>query len=100
MISSLDLLSCCVCLQASALLEEENGNTALARELLEKGSQVDPWHIPIWQAWGVLEFRAGNIDRARALFQEVSTLELHRWSRRTLTQASSFEAGLGISQFS
>ena len=61
----------CVHAQAWALLEQENGNSEKARELLEKGSQMDPWHIPIWQAWGVLEFRAGNIDTARALFQEV-----------------------------
>lgn len=54
------------------MLEAEGGNLAKARELLEKGAQMDPWHVPIWQAWGVLEFRSGNIDRARALFQEVS----------------------------
>lgn len=58
--------------QAWGLLEAEGGNLGKARELLEKGSQMDPWHVPIWQAWGVLEFRSGNIDRARALFQEVS----------------------------
>ena len=59
-------------LQAWGLLEAEGGNPGKARELLEKGSQIDPWHVPIWQAWGVLEFRSGNTDRARALFQEVS----------------------------
>ena len=58
--------------QAWGLLEAEGGNLGKARELLEKGAQMDPWHVPIWQAWGVLEFRSGNIDRARALFQEVS----------------------------
>lgn len=58
--------------QAWGLLEAEGGNVGKARELLEKGSQIDPWHVPVWQAWGVLEFRSGNIDRARALFQEVS----------------------------
>jgi len=57
--------------QAWALLEQDNGNSGKARELLEQGSKMDPWHIPIWQAWGVLEFRAGNIETARALFQEV-----------------------------
>lgn len=58
--------------QAWALLEAEDRNLGKARELLEKGSHMDPWHIPIWQAWGVLEFRNGNIEQARALFQEVS----------------------------
>ena len=57
--------------QAWALLEQDNGNSGKARELLEQGSKMDPWHIPIWQTWGVLEFRAGNIETARALFQEV-----------------------------
>lgn len=57
--------------QAWALLEQDNGNSGKARELLEQGSKMDPWHVPIWQAWGVLEFRAGNIETARALFQEV-----------------------------
>ena len=61
--------------QAWGLLEAEGGNLGKARELLEKGSQMDPWHVPIWQAWGVLEFRSGNIDRARALFQEVGVAE-------------------------
>ena len=52
-------------------MEAESGNSGKARELLEKGSQMDPWHVPIWQAWGVLEFRCGDIEKARALFQEV-----------------------------
>lgn len=33
-------------------------------------AQVDPSHIYLWQAWGVLEWRQGNIEEARRLFQQ------------------------------
>lgn len=40
-----------------------------ARALFDRAARVDPAHQPVWQAWGVMEFRCGNFDTARALFQ-------------------------------
>ena len=41
-----------------------------ARQLFETGSRADPHHLHIWQAWGVLEHREGNPNRAREMFQQ------------------------------
>ncbi len=41
-----------------------------ARQLFETGSRADPHHLHIWQAWGVLEHREGNLARAREMFQQ------------------------------
>ena len=42
----------------------------LARTLFRRGSQRDPSDLYIWQAWGCLEFRAGEFAAARELFQQ------------------------------
>ena len=41
-----------------------------ARRLLRWASRVDPTHLYVWQAWGCLEYRAGEYDKARELFQQ------------------------------
>lgn len=40
-----------------------------ARKLFEKASQADPRMPHVWQAWGMLEQRIGDIAKARTLFQ-------------------------------
>ncbi len=46
------------------------GDFAAARELFQKGTQADPSHAPVWQAWALMEKERGNIDKARELFQK------------------------------
>lgn len=38
--------------------------------LFDQGLKVDPSHLYLWQAWGVMEYQLGNFDEARRLFQE------------------------------
>ena len=37
---------------------------------MQRGTDVNKRHAPVWQAWGVLETREGNLDEARRIFQE------------------------------
>ena len=48
----------------------EAGDVDGARARFKQGLAVDAHHIHLWQAWGVLEFRQGDLERARQLFQE------------------------------
>jgi len=57
-------------LQAFALYIAELGDTNMARELLRRGTLKNKRHAPVWQAWGVLEYRHGNPDEARNIFQQ------------------------------
>ena len=52
--------------QAWALLEEEEGRVEDARRLFRRASRADPSHLPVWQAWGCAEFRAGNYEQVGA----------------------------------
>eukprot|EP00559_Dactyliosolen_fragilissimus_P006427 CAMPEP_0184859160 /NCGR_PEP_ID=MMETSP0580-20130426/4174_1 /TAXON_ID=1118495 /ORGANISM="Dactyliosolen fragilissimus" /LENGTH=1113 /DNA_ID=CAMNT_0027355635 /DNA_START=298 /DNA_END=3639 /DNA_ORIENTATION=- len=57
-------------LQAYALYVAELGDIDGARNLLKRGTELDKRHAPLWQAWGVLEFRHGTPSRARDVFQQ------------------------------
>jgi hypothetical protein len=37
---------------------------------LERGTNVNKRHAPLWQAWGVLETRYGTAEDARYVFQQ------------------------------
>lgn len=37
---------------------------------LQRGTKVNKRHAPLWQAWGVLEFRYGTPEDSRDIFQQ------------------------------
>jgi len=37
---------------------------------LERGTKMNKRHAPVWQAWGVLETREGDPEKARYIFQQ------------------------------
>ena len=43
--------------QALAVVEKEAGNFDRARDLFELGLAADPFHLHLWQAWGVMEYQ-------------------------------------------
>lgn len=45
------------------------GKHQVARLKFEQSVLMDPEHAQAWQAWGVMEMRAGNVDEARKLFR-------------------------------
>lgn len=49
------------------LLEEHNYRAA--RNQFKAAARADPGHLPVWQAWAVMEGTLGNIEEARKLFQ-------------------------------
>ena len=51
------------------MLEEEEGNIEMARQLFQAASKADPRMVHVWQAWGMLEQRSGDFTQARKLFQ-------------------------------
>ena len=55
-------------LLGAAHCEGKLGRQQKARELFERAVLIDPKHAQAWQAWGVMEMRAGNISTARKLF--------------------------------
>jgi tetratricopeptide (TPR) repeat protein len=57
-------------LQPYALYVAKLGDVNAARDLLKRGTDVAKRHAPLWQAWGVLETREGNVEQARAIFQQ------------------------------
>jgi len=50
-----------VLFQMHAVSAKSAGDTKRARELFGKAIEVDPKHIPAWQAWAVMEGGQGNI---------------------------------------
>jgi tetratricopeptide (TPR) repeat protein len=56
-------------LLASALCEVKLGKEDAARVLFERSILVDKKHAQAWQAWGVMETRAGNYKTAATLFK-------------------------------
>lgn len=57
-------------LQAYALYVAKLGDINSARDFLERGTEIDKRHAPVWQAWGVLETRHGSADDAIHIFQQ------------------------------
>jgi len=55
-------------LMGAAQCQVKLGREDLARKLFERSVLVDPKHAQAWQAWGVMEMRAGDISTARKLF--------------------------------
>jgi hypothetical protein len=51
-------------LQAWGCLEQENGNTSLARNLLKCAVKADPTSEVSWQSWVALEESMGLYERA------------------------------------
>lgn len=54
--------------QAFGLMEARRGNHDKARELFERGIQIDSQHAPIFHAWATMEEQLGDYNRARDLF--------------------------------
>ena len=72
------------CLQSWALAEAAQGDTELARQMLQKATVVQPRSVPCWHAWAKLELTAGNSDKARELY--LKALELN--PKNTVTQSA------------
>lgn len=51
--------------QPYALALKERGEMALAMEVFQKGLQEDPYHCPLYQAFGMLLADLGRVDAAR-----------------------------------
>ena len=59
-----------VMLQAWACLEAEDlRNIPRARQLFKKAIEANPKHLPSYQAYGRMEWRNGDVEGARDLFQ-------------------------------
>uniref|UniRef100_A0A7S1XN54 UDP-N-acetylglucosamine--peptide N-acetylglucosaminyltransferase SPINDLY n=1 Tax=Phaeomonas parva TaxID=124430 RepID=A0A7S1XN54_9STRA len=56
-------------LQAWAVMERDEGNVAVARELFERAAQIEPGNSYVAHAWGLMEEQEGDVDRARELYQ-------------------------------
>lgn len=56
-------------LLGAALCEMKLGKDDAARMLFERSIMSDKKHAQAWQAWGVMETRAGNFKVAKSLFQ-------------------------------
>lgn len=61
----------------------------LARDMLQKATEVQPKSVPCWHAWAKLELQAGDVDKARKLY--LKALDLN--PRETFTQS---EHAMGI----
>jgi len=57
-------------LLGAALSEMRLGKEEAARSLFERSVYADEKHAQAWQAWGVMETKAGHFNRASALFQK------------------------------
>ena len=69
--------------QSWALAEAGEGDMDLARDMLQKATEVQPKSVPCWHAWAKLELQAGDVDKARKLY--LKALELN--PRETFTQS-------------
>ncbi|KAI3987518.1 hypothetical protein MKX01_003204, partial [Papaver californicum] len=43
--------------------------------LLQRASELDPPHQPVWIAWGWMEWKEGNISKARELYQRALSID-------------------------
>jgi tetratricopeptide (TPR) repeat protein len=57
-------------LLGAALSEMRLGKDEAARSLFARSVYADKKHAQAWQAWGVMETKAGHFNRASALFQK------------------------------
>jgi len=60
---------CSQLLMGAALCAIKLGSMEKARSLFECATKADKYHAQAWQAWGVMESRAGNIIAAKTLFE-------------------------------
>lgn len=72
---------CCACwdggaccglrrrVQAYGVMLSEDGEYNGARAQFRAAASADEFHLPVWQAWAVMECKLKNYDRARRLFQ-------------------------------
>ena len=79
-------------MQSWALAEAAEGDTELARDMLQKATLVQPRSVPCWHAWAALEMTDGNTDKARELY--LKALELD--PRETFTQSKPSGDPLGM----
>ncbi|KAK4586506.1 hypothetical protein RGQ29_023590 [Quercus rubra] len=63
-----------VLLQSLALLEYKYSSANIARVLFRRASELDPRHQPVWIAWGWMEWKEGNIEKARELYQRALSI--------------------------
>lgn len=55
--------------QAYGVMLAEDRQYGLARQQFKAAAAADENHLPVWQAWAVMELRAKQYERARQLFQ-------------------------------
>lgn len=72
------------------MAEAADGDTALARDMLQKATTVQPGSVPCWHAWAKLELTAGNADKARELYLKALALN----PKETVTHSKSLAVQL------
>lgn len=55
--------------QAWALFEAKEGNKERARQLFQRGQQLNAYDPVIYQSYGLFEYDCGHVAIARALFK-------------------------------
>ncbi|EPS63079.1 hypothetical protein M569_11708, partial [Genlisea aurea] len=76
-----------VLLQSLALLEFRYSTANRARVLFQKASKLDPTHQPVWIAWGWMEWKEGNLGKARELYQKALSINAASESAARCLQA-------------
>ncbi|RYR30761.1 hypothetical protein Ahy_B01g055533 isoform A [Arachis hypogaea] len=95
-----------VLLQSLALLEYKHSTANLARVLFRRASELDPRHQPVWfvrisplgsnmhcwfvsisEAWGWMEWKEGNLNKARELYQKSLSIDSNSESAARCLQA-------------
>ena len=61
--------------QGAAVLAHRQRRYDEARRLFERGTQADPTHAPLWQAWGLMEKELGNYAEALRLVEKAIACE-------------------------
>lgn len=56
-------------MQAYGVLLSEEQEFSAARAQFKAAATADEYHLPVWQAWAVMEFKLRNYEKARQLFQ-------------------------------
>ncbi|WVZ09681.1 hypothetical protein V8G54_014211 [Vigna mungo] len=64
-----------VLLQSLALLEYQHTTANLARVLFRRASELNPRHQPVWFAWGWMEWKEGNMNKAREFYQKTLSID-------------------------
>lgn len=57
------------CVQAYGVMLAEGQEFSAARAQFRAAAKADEYHLPVWQAWAVMEFKQKNYEQARRLFQ-------------------------------